>query len=476
MKVIDGKKMLLGSEWTAKEEVITVHDPQDNSVFTTVPKASKEDVLFAIEEAKEGASISANLSVYERMEILHGVVAYIEQHADRFAETIASEGSKTITEAKGEVGRCMETIRLSAEEARRIKGETIPFSQREGSGNRVGYYYKFPIGIVAAITPFNDPLNLVAHKIGPAIASGNAIIVKPASLTPVSAILLAEAFEAAGLPKKILQVITGTGSEIGDTLVTHPAIRLVSFTGGLETGESIAKKAGLKKISMELGSNSPTIVLDDTDVDHAVDSCVAGAFGAVGQNCIGVQRVFISSAIYHEFVEKFVAKTETIIVGNKKCETTMMGPLIHEKEAKRIEKTVNEAIEQGGRLLTGGKREGAFYTPTVLANLAIDAPIAQEEIFGPVVLLFQIDSLDEAIEQANQVNYGLQAGIFTQNIEKAFKAIERLEVGGVLVNETSDFRIDAMPFGGIKGSGLGREGVQYAIEDMTEKKVVQFKL
>src|SRR5699024_4752485 len=326
------------------------------------------------------------------------------------------------------------------------------------------------------ITPFNDPLNLVAHKIGPAIASGNAIIVKPASLTPVSAILLAEAFEAAGLPKKILQVVTGSGGEIGDILVTHPAIRFVSFTGGLETGEEIAKKVGLKKISMELGSNSPTIVLEDADIDKAVESCVSGAFGAVGQNCLGVQRVFIASSVYEKFVDRFVTETDKVVIGDKKSEETMMGPLIHENEAKRVERKVNEAIEQGATLLTGGERDGAFYTPTVLADVSIDAPIAQEEIFGPVVILFNIENLDEAIDYANNVDYGLQAGIFTKDIEKAFKAIEGLEVGGVLVNDSSDYRVDAMPFGGIKGSGIGREGVQYAIEDMTEKKVVQFKL
>lgn len=476
MKVIDGKKMLLGSEWVAKNEVITVRDPQDNSVFTTVPKASKKDILFAIEEAKEGAKIAAKMSVHERMKILNGVVRYIESNHENFAQTIASEGSKTITEARAEVTRCLETIRLSAEEARRIKGETIPFTQREGSGNRLGYYYKFPIGIVAAITPFNDPLNLVAHKIGPAIASGNAIIVKPASLTPVSAILLAEAFEVAGLPKKVLQVVTGSGGEIGDILVTHPAIRFISFTGGLKTGEDIAKKVGLKKISMELGSNSPTIVLEDADIDKAVESCVSGAFGAVGQNCLGVQRVFIASSVYDAFVDKFVTETDKVVIGDKKSEATMMGPLIHENEAKRVEEKVNEAITQGANLLTGGERDGAFYTPTVLANVALDAPIAQEEIFGPVVILFKIETLDEAIDYANNVDYGLQAGIFTKDIEKAFTAIERLEVGGVLVNDSSDYRVDAMPFGGIKGSGIGREGVQYAIEDMTEKKVVQFKL
>lgn len=476
MTKIKGKKMLVGGRWVEREETINVYDPQDNSIITTVPKATKEDVLLAIEAAEEGVKIAAKMPVHQRIDILNKAADYVRDHSVQYAETIASEGSKTISEARAEVSRCVETLRISAEEARRINGETIPFDQMPGHENRIGYYYKFPIGIIAAITPFNDPLNLVAHKVGPAIASGNTIIVKPATLTPISAILLAEAFDAAGLPDKVLSVITGSGGEIGDTLVTHPSIRMVSFTGGLETGEQIAKKAGLKKLSMELGSNSPVIVLDDADIDDAVNSCVSGAFWAVGQNCLGVQRVFVTEANFDTFLEKFVEKTNEYKVGNKKDEQTNMGPLIHEKEAIRVEEWVNEAVEAGATLLTGGKRDGAFYSPTVLTNVSSDARIAQEEIFGPVVILFQVKDLDEAIEKANDVNYGLQAGIFTKDISSAHEAIHRLEVGGILVNESSDYRIDGMPFGGVKGSGLGREGVKYTIEDMTEPKLVQFKL
>ncbi|UUI05606.1 aldehyde dehydrogenase family protein [Oceanobacillus jeddahense] len=470
------KKMFIGGKWVEKDEVIHVYDPQDNSVITTVPKASEADMLVAIEAAEDGAKIAGNMPVHERVIIINKAADYIEDHRDIFAETIASEGSKTITEARGEVVRCINTLRLSAEEARRIIGETIPFDQMPGHENRVGYYYHFPIGIVAAITPFNDPLNLVAHKVGPAIASGNAIIVKPASMTPLSGLLLAEAFEAAGLPEKVLSVVTGSGREIGDILVTHPSIRMVSFTGGVETGEKIAKKAGLKKLSMELGSNSPAIVLQDANIDDAVSSCVAGAFGAVGQNCIGVQRIFIETSKFNEFVRKFVKETKKYKTGNKKDETTDMGPLISEKEAIRVEEWVNEALEENAILLTGGKRDGAFYTPTVLMNVATDAKIATEEIFGPVVLLFEVENLTEAIEKANQVNYGLQAGIFTNDINLAFQAIQQLEVGGIMVNDSSDYRIDGMPFGGVKGSGLGREGVKYTIQEMTEPKVVHFKL
>lgn len=467
--------MFIGGKWKEKETTIGVYDPQDNTLITTVPKADKEDMVLAIHAAKK-VTEKKPLPVHERMRILHEAADYVASYEDLFAITIASEGSKTITEARSEVKRCIETLTLSAEEARRIHGETIPFDQMPGHENRVGYYYKFPVGIVGAITPFNDPLNLVAHKIGPAIAAGNAVIVKPATLTPISALLLAEAFEAAGLPEGMLSVITGSGSEIGDTLVTHPAVRMISFTGGLETGKKIAHKAGLKKISMELGSNSPAIILKDADIVSAAESCTAGAFGAVGQNCIGVQRVFIESEVYDAFEKELVAYTKRLKSGDKKLETTDMGPLISEKEAIRVEHTVAEAVARGATVLAGGTRNGAFYAPTVLRDVPVDAPIALEEIFGPVVLLFRVKSLDEAIEHANAVDYGLQAGIFTNHTPHAFQAIQQLQVGGVMVNESSDYRIDGMPFGGVKGSGLGREGVRYSIEEMTEPRVVQFKL
>lgn len=476
MTTTKGKKMFMGGRWVEKSQMMDVRDPQDNSIITTVPRASQADMLATINMAEEGARIAAKMPVHERITVLNRAADYVEKYHELFANTIASEGSKTIREARGEVSRCIETLRLSAEEARRINGETIPFDQMPGHENRIGYYYHFPIGIVAAITPFNDPLNLVAHKIGPAIASGNAIIVKPASMTPLSALLLAEAFDDAGLPEKVLSVITGSGSEIGDTLVTHPSVRMVSFTGGFETGESIAKKAGLKKLSMELGSNSPVIVLDDANIDDAVNKSVAGAFGAVGQNCLGVQRIFIQQDVYEEFVDTFIHQTAGYKVGSKRDEQTDMGPLISEQEAIRVEQWVQEAIDDGAELLVGGRRNGAFYEPTVLTNVASNAKIAKEEIFGPVVILFRIDDLSDAIKQANDVNYGLQAGIFTKNIQQAFEAIGLLEVGGVFINDSSDYRIDGMPFGGVKGSGLGREGVKFTIQDMVEPRVVQFKL
>ncbi|MUV37448.1 Glyceraldehyde-3-phosphate dehydrogenase (NADP(+)) [Lentibacillus sp. JNUCC-1] len=473
---VKGKQMFLAGKWEDRGTVIKVFNPEDGRLITTVPKASAEDAVFAVEMAKRGADTAANMPVHERMAVLEKTAAYVANHRDAFIQTIVAESSKTIREARGEVERCIQTLRLSQEEARRITGETIPFDQMPGHDNRIGYYYRFPIGVIAAITPFNDPLNLVAHKIGPAIAAGNAIIVKPASLTPLSALMLAEAFEAAGLPKNVLTVLTGSGQEVGDTLVSHPAVRMVSFTGGLETGEAIARKAGLKKIGMELGSNCPTIVLDDADLSHAVDACVSGAFSTAGQNCIGVQRIYVQSSVCRTFEDNFIKKVQTLKTGLKYLEEMDMGPLINENEARRVEAWVNEAVDKGAEVLIGGKREGAFYMPTVLKNVPAGCRIAHEEIFGPVVLLYEAADLDDAIEKANHVDYGLQAGIFTNQIDAAMTAAQRLNVGGVMINDSSDYRIDSMPFGGVKGSGLGREGVKFAIQDMTEPKVVQFNL
>lgn len=470
------QQMFLAGKWVSGDRMIEVYDPQDNQIIGTVPAATTDEMLSCIEKAKEGAEIAAGLPVHERMTILNKAADYIEQQTEKFARTISREGSKTIREARKEVMRCVQTLRISAEEARRIHGETIPFDQTPGGENRVGYYYRFPVGIIGAITPFNDPLNLVAHKVGPAIASGNAIVVKPATVTPLSALLLAEAFAHAGLPEKVMSVITGHGGEIGDVLVTHPAIRMISFTGGVEVGEELAKKAGLKKVSMELGSNSPVIVLADADLEDAVESAVSGAFGAAGQNCLGVQRIYIEQNIDEAFRTKFVERTLELRVGDKQSELTDMGPLITEKEAIRVERLVNEALEQGASLLTGGTRNGAFYTPTVLVDVPDNSAIAKEEIFGPVVLLYTVSDLDEAISRSNGVDYGLQAGIFTKNIDQAHKAIAKMQVGGIMVNDSGDYRVDAMPFGGVKKSGLGREGVAFAIQEMTEPKVVCFKL
>ncbi|MFB5661747.1 aldehyde dehydrogenase family protein [Alteribacillus sp. HJP-4] len=473
---VAGSKMLLAGDWVDRDNKIEVRNPENNEWIDSVPAASGSDVQRAISLAKEGAEIAAEMSVSERMKVLKNAADYIEKHLEEYARTIALESSKTIKEARKEAGRAADVLRLSAEEARRLTGESINFDQVAGNEDRMGYYFRFPVGIIAAITPFNDPLNLVAHKLGPAVAAGNAIIIKPATETPLSALKLAEAFVEAGLPKKILTVITGRGRDIGDLLIKSKDIQMISFTGGLETGEKISNNAGLKKLSMELGSNSPSIVLEDADLSLAVDATVSGAFGVAGQNCLGVQRLFIEESVYEEFKSKFLAKVQSLKMGNKFSEETDMGPLINEKEAKRVESWVVEAVDLGAKILSGGYRDGAFYAPTVLENTPENATIVNEEVFGPVVMLFPVSGLNEAISRSNNVNFGLQAGIFTENIHAALKAAKRLHVGGVMINDSSDFRIDAMPFGGVKGSGLGREGVKYAIKEMSEERIVCFKI
>lgn len=469
-------KMLIGDRWIDKQEKIDIRNPYNNELVDTVPKGTKEDMKKAIDCAVEGLKISKNLPVHERITILMRTAEIIKNNKDEFSRMIATEGSKTIHEARKEVSRTINTITISAEEARRIIGETLPFDSVPGSENRIGYYYRVPIGIIGAITPFNDPLNLVAHKLGPAIAGGNAVVLKPATVTPLSALKLGEAFLKAGLPKNILNIVTGYGDEVGDALVKDNRVRMISFTGGVNAGLKVLKYAGLKKIGLELGSNSPCIIMDDADIEKAVDLCVSGGFWAAGQNCIRVQRIFIHIKVYNDFVTKFVDRTKKLKVGQQLDEDTDMGPMITEKEAIRVENWVDEAVKKGANLLTGGKRDGSIYFPTVLDDVPTGVKVDCEEIFGPVVCLYKIKSLDEAIEKANNVRYGLHAGIFTQNIENAFKAVKELDVGGVMVNDSSDYRIDLMPFGGVKNSGLGREGIKHALMEMTEPKVVCFNL
>ena len=467
-------KMLIGGKWITKKETIKVIDPYDNSLIDVIPKASEKDVLLAIESAKKGFEIARKMTVYERANILYKTAEYVETHKEDFAKTIAREGSKTIKEARKEANRCVNTLKISAEESKRLLGETIPFDSFPGGEKRVGYYYRMPIGIVLAITPFNDPLNLVAHKLGPAFAAGNSVILKPATVTPLSALKLAEAFLASGLPAECLQVITGNGSEIGPVLVKSEAIRMVSFTGGFEAGKDITKIAGIKKIGMELGSNSPVIVWNDTDLQMAVESCVSGSFWAAGQNCIGVQRIYIHHGIYKEFKKKFVELTKKYKIGNKLSDDCDMGPMITEKEAIRVESWVKEAVKLGATCLCGGKRKGAIMEPTVLENVPENAKIHKDEVFGPTVNLYSVKTIDEAIEKANSLPFGLHAAVFTADVNTAFKAAYELECGGVMINDSTDYRLDSMPFGGIKNSGLGREGIKFSLQEMTEPKTICF--
>lgn len=469
-------EMLLDGEWVERPTRMEVRNPQDDSLVDTVPQANPADMCAAIAAAVTGFERARRLPVHQRRAMLAQAADLVHARREDFARTIALEGIKTIREARKEVSRCVDTLRISAEETRHLTGETIPFDQRVGSENRLGYFSREPLGVIGAITPFNDPLNLVAHKVGPALAAGNAIIVKPHSQTPLSALRLAAVIQEAGAPPGMLQVITGRGREVGNILVADPRVRMISFTGGRATGQAIMHRIGLKKVGMELGSNAPVIVMPDADLDLAVSANVSGAFWAAGQNCLHVQRLLIHASIYAEFAARFVAAARAYRVGDKLDEATDMGPLINRTEALRVERLVNEAVDAGATLLTGGERWGNFYAPTVLADVPDTCTLAREEIYGPVTLLYRFHGLDEAIARANNVDYGLQAGIFTRDLQTAFRAVSELHVGGVMVNDSTDYRIDAMPFGGVKGSGLGREGIRFAVQEMTEPKVVCFNL
>lgn len=469
-------KMLLDGKWVDRDERIDVIDPYDDTVIDTVPAGTPGDVETALAGAVRGFEEFKKTTVYDRAQILFKTAAIISGNLEDFAITIAREGSKTIREARKEASRCVNTLTIAAEESKRILGETIPFDSFPGGEKRRGFYYRFPIGVILAITPFNDPLNLVAHKLGPALAAGNSVILKPATVTPLSAIKLGEALLEAGLPPMALQIITGYGSKIGDPLVSDERVRMISFTGGVEAGKQIAGVAGIKKMGMELGSNSPVIVWKDTDVEWAVESCVSGAFWAAGQNCIGVQRLYVHRDIYASFRDKFVERTNRYKIGDKMNEETDMGPMITESEAIRVEQWVNEAKEKGASILTGGTRERALYAPTTLENVPESATIHCDEVFGPTVNLYPVDTLDEAIEKSNALPFGLHAAIFTRDVDTAFKAAYGLDCGGVMVNDSTDYRLDSMPFGGVKYSGLGREGLKFSLQEMTEPKTICFYL
>ncbi|UCD25732.1 MAG: aldehyde dehydrogenase family protein [Gemmatimonadota bacterium] len=465
-------EMFVAGDWVDRSERIEVRDPFDDAVLDTVPAATYDDVETVLAASVDGSRVARAMTTFERSAVLGRVGDLVEERSQSFARTIAQEGSKTIREARKEVSRCVNTLRSSAEEARRICGETIPFDSFPGGEQRKGYYERMPVGVVLAITPFNDPLNLVAHKLGPAIAAGNAVILKPATVTPLSAIELTRAFLEAGLPPQVLQTITGYGSVIGDPLVSDERVRMISFTGGVEAGRHITARAGIKKIGMELGSNSPVIVWRDADLEWAVESCVSGAFWAAGQNCIGVQRIYVHRDVYDQFSAAFAARSDSYRIGDKLDEATDMGPMITEAEASRVEQWIGRAVESGATVLAGGDRSGTLVQPTVLEKVPSSVEVHCDEVFGPTVNLYPVGDLDKAIVEANSLNFGLHAAVFTRDVDTAFKIAGGLECGGVMINDSTDYRLDTMPFGGVKNSGLGREGIRFSIEEMTEPKVV----
>jgi glyceraldehyde-3-phosphate dehydrogenase (NADP+) len=469
-----GARMLIGGDWVTRPDVIDVRNPFDGRLVDTVPRGTTADIEAAITAAAR--ALDTAWPTHARYDVLMRAAARLEADREGYARTIALEGSKTIREAQREPVRCVTLLRLSAEEGRRIGGETLPFDSRVGSENRVGYYFRFPVGVVGAITPFNDPLSMACHKAGPALAGGNAVVLKPGTATPLSALRLAQDLMEAGLPPGRLNVVTGHGEELGEALVSDPRVRLVTFTGGVETGARITRMAGIKKLSMELGSNSPVIVMPDADLDRAVPAIASGAFAQAGQNCLGVQRVLIVGDVYKAFRDRFLAHVGAMTAGSSMDERTDVCAMINLWQAERVEAWIREAERGGARVLAGGRREGAVVWPTVLESLPDKARLDCDEVYGPVVSLYRVGSLDEAIARANRVDYGLHAAIFTENLRHAFTAIQGLHVGGVIVNDSTDYRLDVMPFGGTKLSGIGREGIRFALQEMTETRVVCFNL
>jgi glyceraldehyde-3-phosphate dehydrogenase (NADP+) len=469
-------KMLIGGEWIDKDKRIEVTNPYDGSLVDHVPHGDREDVNAALKGARNGLDELDELGSYGRYKVLLRTAELMEERLEEFAVTMSKEVGKTIKEARGEVRRAIQTLTLSAEEAKRIYGETIPFDAAPGGQSKMGFAMRVPVGIVAAISPFNFPLNLVAHKVAPALAAANAVVVKPATATPLSALFLARALNEAGLPPHALSVVTGPGRAIGDALVTDERVRMITFTGSLEVGKGICSKAGLKRLTMELGSNSACVLMPDAPIERAVNRIALGGYALAGQVCISVQRVFVHRSIFDQFHERFIPKVKSLIWGDPMDEGTDMGPMIDEPNAIRIKDWIDEAISAGATLATGGGRQGTLVEPTVLLNVPRECRVHHQEAFGPVVCINPFETLDEAIELVNDSAYGLQAGIFTYDYKSALQAARQMEVGGVMVNEVPTYRADLMPYGGMKGSGLGREGPRYAIQEMTELKAVGFEL
>ncbi|RUM23990.1 aldehyde dehydrogenase family protein [Rhizobium vallis] len=455
----------------ASSNEIIVSNPYDGSFVGAIRETSADAVDLLLERARRGAQIARSLPRHQRSAILERAAATVEERLEEFALLIVREAGKTISQARKEATRCVNTLKLSAEEAKRNAGEVIPFDAYAGSESRQGWYTREPLGIVAAITPYNDPLNLVAHKLGPAIAGANAVLLKPSELTPLSALKLVEVLIESGLPEEVVTVAVG-GADLGEAIVSAKDVRMISFTGGFVTGEAIARSAGIKKLAMDLGGNAPVIVMEDSDVDAAVEDCVSGSFWAAGQNCIGTQRILVQRTIYERFKAEFVAQTARMRTGDPMKSETDMGPMISESAVNRAAAMVERAIAAGAMLLCGHKPAGTLYPPTVLENVPATCDVLNEEVFAPVVILQPFDDLEEAIELANKPEYSLHAGIFTNDLASALEAAKRIDAGGVMINQSSDYRFDAMPFGGFKYGSMGREGVRFAYEDMTQPKVV----
>jgi acyl-CoA reductase-like NAD-dependent aldehyde dehydrogenase len=468
-------KLLVGGAWIEDKTTMAVLDKFSGELIGTVPSAGRETVDQAIAAACAAFPAFSRTPAHRRAAMLARAAGILERCREEVATLICREAGKAWKYSDGEVLRGIETLQFSAEEAKRIHGETIPLDASPAGEGRLGFYLRCPVGVVAAITPFNFPLNLVLHKVGPALAAGNSVVLKPASTTPLTALRLGEILEEAGVPAGVFNVVAGPGGTVGDWLVADPRVRKVSFTGSPPVGEAIIRRAGLKKVTLELGNNSGTIIEPDADLEEALPRCVASAFANAGQVCISLQRLFVHRSIASEFTKRFLELIAALKVGNPRDRDCDVGPMIDETEAKRAEAWVAEALAQGARVLVGGRREGGVFYPTVLDGVRPEMKVMCREIFAPVVSIVPYNSFDAALRMLDDSPYGLQAGIYTKEIGKALRAVERIDTGGVMINDTSIFRVDHMPYGGNKISGLGREGVRFAVEEMTQIKMVVVK-
>ena len=465
-------KMFLHGEWVDRPAKLEVTNPFDGSVVDTVPKADPVDIERALEGAVEGARQMRRLSGFERYEILHRAAEIMRRQQDDLARTISLEEGKILAESRVEVARATETIQLSAEEAKRLGSELLPLEGSPGAGSRLGFTLRIPCGVVVAITPFNFPLNLVAHKVGPALAAGNSVIVKPASDTPLSALKLIEILLEAGAPPLAVAGITGLGSAVGEALCSDARVRKITFTGSRDVGEAICRLAGLKKVTMELGSNSPLVILPDADLDKVVEATVATGYSNAGQVCISAQRIIAHDQVYSDFIDRLKPRVEALRLGDQLDESTNMGAMIREADAVRVGQWIDEAVTSGARLVCGGNRQGNLFAPTVVADVEPNMRISCDELFGPAVAVTRAMDIDAAIRLANDSRYGLSAAVFTENLNWAMRFAREVDSGNIHINWGPQWRADLMPYGGLKESGMGKEGPKYAVQEMTELKTV----
>ncbi|HZM20261.1 MAG TPA: aldehyde dehydrogenase family protein [Anaerolineales bacterium] len=469
-------KLLIDGQWVNSGPMMEVKNKYDGKVVGTLPTASKENVDAAIDAAERAEDAMADMPAYKRAEILLKTAALMSERADDLAKTIAAEAGKALKFARAEVERAISTFTIASEEAKRLHGETIPLDAVPAGEGYVGFWTRRPVGVIAAISPFNFPLNLVAHKVAPALASGNTIVLKPASTTPLAAVKLCQILQEAGLPAGAINLVVGSGGTVGEWLVTDERVDKITFTGSPDVGRHILSVAGIKKVTLELGNTSPVVVAPDADLDFVAKRCAVGAFYNSGQVCISVQRIYSEKQVYEPFAEKFVKATEAMVVGDPLDERVDVGPMIDAKEVDRVEGWVKEAQDSGAKVLTGGRRDGTVYYPTVLTDVADEMKVVSEEVFAPVASVISSDDFESALKQANDTKFGLQVGVFTNDVNRVFKAVKRLNFGGVIVNDTPNFRADHMPYGGNRQSGLGREGVKFAMEDMTNIQLVAIRL